>query len=247
MCRGVLELDGTLSTSWTAAGSRDRLRASVMLRSLMRACPPLIDCRCDRRDLCQCPSFPQLCLLCVCFSPCSPLAMSTWANNDLVDRMVGTLKIKVLKAYHLKDVAVFGTQNPQVSISVNGNKEYTSTKDDAGCQAEWNETLTFNLDCQPDDLVHVKVKHDRIGQAGGHAWEAMLHHWRWAFRCSCAAVRVCACVCVCLRVSRGRIYRCVFPAGVRLHRASQPHNQDGAGGREDLRADQGHRGVDSLL
>ncbi len=49
-----------------------------------------------------------------------------------------------------------------MSVSVNDHKEYTSTKDDAGSAAEWNETLHFNLDCQPDDVVHVKVKHDRI-------------------------------------------------------------------------------------
>lgn len=69
-------------------------------------------------------------------------------NNDLVDRMVGTLKVTVIRAYGLKDVAVFGVQNPQVSISVNSDKKYTSTKDDAGSAAEWNEILTFNLDCQ---------------------------------------------------------------------------------------------------
>jgi Ca2+-dependent lipid-binding protein len=56
--------------------------------------------------------------------------------------------------------AHFGNINPQISITVNSNKEYTSTKKDAGCDAEWNETLVFNVDAQPEDLVQVKVKHD---------------------------------------------------------------------------------------
>jgi len=39
-------------------------------------------------------------------------------------------------------------------------QKYTRTIEDAGNSAEFGETLSFNLDCQPTDLVHIKAKHD---------------------------------------------------------------------------------------
>jgi len=83
-------------------------------------------------------------------------------TNDLADRLVGTLSIKIGGVSGLKNVATFGTINPQVAITVNGDKQYTRTIDDGGVACEFNETLVFNLDCQPHDLFFVKVKHDRM-------------------------------------------------------------------------------------
>lgn len=50
--------------------------------------------------------------------------------------------------------------SPQVSVTVNLDKRHTKTVKDGGNAAEFNETLKFNVDCQPNDLVHIKVKHD---------------------------------------------------------------------------------------
>jgi hypothetical protein len=61
----------------------------------------------------------------------------------------------------LKNRATFGTINPQVSITVNSDKQYTRTIDDT-CHCTFNETLNFNIDCQPEDLIYIKVKHDRF-------------------------------------------------------------------------------------
>lgn len=37
---------------------------------------------------------------------------------------------------------------------------YTRTIQDGGTDVTFDETLSFNLDCQPTDLVHIKAKHD---------------------------------------------------------------------------------------
>ena len=37
---------------------------------------------------------------------------------------------------------------------------YTRTIEDGGLAVDFNETLTFNIDCQPIDLIHIKAKHD---------------------------------------------------------------------------------------
>ena len=37
---------------------------------------------------------------------------------------------------------------------------YTRTIEDGGTDVTFDETLSFNLDCQPTDLVHIKAKHD---------------------------------------------------------------------------------------
>lgn len=47
-----------------------------------------------------------------------------------------------------------------VACSVAREQKYTRTIEDAGNAAEFGETLSFNLDCQPTDLVHIKAKHD---------------------------------------------------------------------------------------
>lgn len=50
----------------------------------------------------------------------------------------------------------------QVSIAVNRDKQHTRTIDGGGVACEFNQTLTFNLDCQPSDVVHIKINHDGV-------------------------------------------------------------------------------------
>jgi len=79
--------------------------------------------------------------------------------TDPSSRYVGKLKIQVLSVANLADVCSFGIQDPFVTVNINGDRQRTRDAKDAGNHATFNESLSFNVDAGPNDLVLIKAKH----------------------------------------------------------------------------------------
>lgn len=61
-------------------------------------------------------------------------------TNELLDKR-SLLRVVIKSATFLKDMDTFGKQDPYISFKYDGKDLKTDVKDDAGLNAEWNETF----------------------------------------------------------------------------------------------------------
>eukprot|EP01054_Gregarina_sp_Poly1_P008203 Gregarina_sp_Poly_1__8202@NODE_475_length_8096_cov_496_560966_g384_i0_p7_GENE_NODE_475_length_8096_cov_496_560966_g384_i0NODE_475_length_8096_cov_496_560966_g384_i0_p7_ORF_typecomplete_len123_score23_00C2/PF00168_30/7_7e16_NODE_475_length_8096_cov_496_560966_g384_i077288051 len=82
-----------------------------------------------------------------------------------------------------KKAGLLDKLDPYVQVQVGGQKQQTSTKTDAGSEAQYNETLSFTYNGEPYIMVHIyddeKKKDQLIGSGRLELTQQILHQgWR---------------------------------------------------------------------
>eukprot|EP01054_Gregarina_sp_Poly1_P008591 Gregarina_sp_Poly_1__8590@NODE_50_length_17596_cov_118_903303_g43_i0_p13_GENE_NODE_50_length_17596_cov_118_903303_g43_i0NODE_50_length_17596_cov_118_903303_g43_i0_p13_ORF_typecomplete_len121_score12_77C2/PF00168_30/2_7e18_NODE_50_length_17596_cov_118_903303_g43_i063166678 len=96
------------------------------------------------------------------------------------------IRVTVISAYNLpKKAGLLDKTDPYVEVQVGAQKHRTTTKKDAGSEAQYNEALTFTYNGEPHLAVHVyddeKRKDDLIGSGRLELTHSILHQgWRGA-------------------------------------------------------------------